>query len=228
MHLTQADALRSTNDFFSSLPVIAADSLSVADDVSGAASGSGESSTTARSGNGSACPWPIAEALLAKKTLIVDCATLVQGFEQRSWTELPDTALVIPITYSEDSASSRQSVLIVGLNSVRLARLTEHQDTADAASLSQRRPFDLQYQAWMRLLRLQISSNLSSVLSVETQLQRTEELKKIDRAKSTFFSNVSHGQPGFNRVSQCSSPADSSAHQSFELPSLSSPAPFRT
>lgn len=77
-------------------------------------------------------------------------------------------------------------------------------------------------QSWIRLLRLQLSSGLTGVLGLETQIQRAEEVRpnlsclappsawtwsdpsfpaasndrfqlaKLDRAKTTFFSNVSH------------------------------------
>lgn len=62
------------------------------------------------------CPWPIAEALATNELVFVpDCAGLVTGFESRSWGELPETAVVIPIS----DGDSRQLVLVCGLNTRR-------------------------------------------------------------------------------------------------------------
>ncbi|KAL7410125.1 hypothetical protein BDY24DRAFT_187567 [Mrakia frigida] len=120
----------------------------------------------------SSCPWPISEAMSSRDPVFVsDCSSLVEGFETRSWGET-ESALVIPLFGHDDSASGKQAILIVGLNS--------------------RRPFDENYNKWLRLLRLQLASGLSSVISLESQLQRAEELAKLDRAKTAFFSNISH------------------------------------
>lgn len=119
------------------------------------------------------CPWPIAEAISARRPVFVeDCRSLVEGFESRSWGELPESALIIPITDTDDPSSTRQAILIVGLNT--------------------RRPFDKEYQSWLRLVRLQLSSGLTGVIALEAQILRAEELAQLDRAKTAFFSNVSH------------------------------------
>lgn len=64
---------------------------------------------------------------------------------------------VIPINDMDDPSSSKQAVLIVGLNS--------------------RGPFDADYRSWVRLLQLQLSSGLAAVISIENQLQRAEEVR---------------------------------------------------
>jgi hypothetical protein len=130
------------------------------------------SGITVTASDGSACPWPVELALSSGKTVLVeDCASLTVGFESRSWGDPISSALVIPVE-ADDSSHARCLVLIVGLNT--------------------RRPLDDDYNSWVKLIRLSLSSGLSGVASLEAQKMRAEELARLDRAKTTFFSNVSH------------------------------------
>lgn len=141
--------------------------------MSGSNGGSSAGSGVTVTGiDGTPCPWPVELALrTGKPVLVEDCASLTAGFESRSWGELPSRALVIPVE-NEDSSHARCLVLVVGLNT--------------------RRPLDAEYDSWLRLVRLSLSSGLSGVASLEAQKLRAEELARLDRAKTTFFSNVSH------------------------------------
>lgn len=54
------------------------------------------------------------------------------------------------------------------------------------------RPVDDNYQSFVGLLAGQIASALSAARAYEQERKRAEALAEIDRAKTTFFSNVSH------------------------------------
>src|SRR5581483_3310682 len=54
------------------------------------------------------------------------------------------------------------------------------------------RPLDDLYRGFLSLLAGQIAAGLADVRAYEQQRRRAEELAAIDRAKTAFFSNVSH------------------------------------
>jgi signal transduction histidine kinase/DNA-binding response OmpR family regulator len=58
--------------------------------------------------------------------------------------------------------------------------------------ISSRRPFDHDYREWFGLIAAQISASIANARAVEDERRRAEALAEIDRAKTAFFSNVSH------------------------------------
>jgi PAS domain S-box-containing protein len=58
--------------------------------------------------------------------------------------------------------------------------------------LSARRKFDDDYRDFVRLAGGNISAALAGVRALEDERQRAEKLAELDRAKTAFFSNVSH------------------------------------
>ena len=58
--------------------------------------------------------------------------------------------------------------------------------------LSARRKFDDDYRDFVRLVGANISAALAGVRALEDERQRAETLAELDRAKTAFFSNVSH------------------------------------
>ena len=58
--------------------------------------------------------------------------------------------------------------------------------------LNPRRPFDDQYRAFVDLVADQLGTALANARAYEQERQRAEALAELDRAKTTFFSNVSH------------------------------------
>jgi len=58
--------------------------------------------------------------------------------------------------------------------------------------LNPRRPFDDGYRSFLRLVADQVAIAITNARAYETERQRAEALAAIDRAKTTFFSNVSH------------------------------------
>ena len=55
-----------------------------------------------------------------------------------------------------------------------------------------RRPFDDQYRSFLDLVAVQVGTALTNARAYEEERRRAEVLADIDRAKTTFFSNVSH------------------------------------
>src|SRR4029079_14993154 len=54
------------------------------------------------------------------------------------------------------------------------------------------RKLDLEYRTFYELIAGQIATAIQNVRAVEEERKRLEALAEIDRAKTTFFSNVSH------------------------------------
>jgi len=60
------------------------------------------------------------------------------------------------------------------------------------AALNSFRPFDDGYRSFVGLFAGQLASGLANVRAYEEERRRTQALAEIDRAKTAFFSNVSH------------------------------------
>jgi len=58
--------------------------------------------------------------------------------------------------------------------------------------INPRRPFDDHYRSFLDLVADQLATALANARAYEEERQRAEALAEIDRAKTTFFSNVSH------------------------------------
>jgi PAS domain S-box-containing protein len=60
------------------------------------------------------------------------------------------------------------------------------------AAINPYRSFDVGYQGFLDLLAGQIASSVSNARAYEVERRRAEALAELDRAKTAFFSNVSH------------------------------------
>lgn len=98
--------------------------------------------------------------------VIERCGELFTGV----WPEPPHTAMVMPIGAS---GQDRPAGFLV-------------------AGVSSRRPLDDQYRAFFDLLATQISTTVANARAYEEERRRAESLAELDRAKTAFFSNVSH------------------------------------
>ncbi len=58
--------------------------------------------------------------------------------------------------------------------------------------LNPRRPFDEQYRAFVDLVADQLRTAVANARAYEQEKQRAEALAELDRAKTAFFSNISH------------------------------------
>ena len=86
------------------------------------------------------------------------------------WPETPDRAIALPIVLAGEELPS--AILIAGL--------------------SPRLEFDQGYREFLELVGRQIGTRISDALAYEAERRRAEALAEIDRAKTAFFSNVSH------------------------------------
>jgi K+-sensing histidine kinase KdpD len=58
--------------------------------------------------------------------------------------------------------------------------------------ISPRRPLDEAYRSFLNLVAGQMATAIADAQAFDAQRRRAEALAEIDRAKTTFFSNVSH------------------------------------
>jgi PAS domain S-box-containing protein len=116
--------------------------------------------------------WPLAEVLAQHAPALVSNLTDVFGFDfpKGGWRQPPTRAVVLPILSS--SEAGRSGVLIAGLSPFRL--------------------YDQRYASFLDLVAGQITAAVNNGDAYEEQRRRAEALAEIDRAKTTFFSNVSH------------------------------------
>ncbi|HKE83811.1 MAG TPA: ATP-binding protein [Vicinamibacterales bacterium] len=87
-----------------------------------------------------------------------------------AWKAPPTSAKVIPITMP--GQHHPRAILI--------------------AAISPMRALDDDYRTFFRLIAAQIASGLADAQAREAERRRAEALAELDRAKTTFFSNVSH------------------------------------
>ncbi|QLH72938.1 response regulator [Rhodopseudomonas palustris] len=117
-------------------------------------------------------PWPVAEAFRLNAPIVVPDLYDRFGvaFPAGGWRQPPTRAVVVPIPASGDTG--RSGFLIAGLNPFRL--------------------YDSAYQDFLALVSGQISSAITNADAYQEERRRAEALAEIDRAKTAFFSNVSH------------------------------------
>jgi PAS domain S-box-containing protein len=116
-------------------------------------------------------PWPIEAAARSSSMLEVGgVRALLQGAQCGPYEETPEKAFVIPIGTPTDGAP--QAILVVGA--------------------SPRLPLNDSYRGFIELLANSITAALAAVRAREDERRRAAALAAIDRAKTAFFSNVSH------------------------------------
>jgi PAS domain S-box-containing protein len=86
------------------------------------------------------------------------------------WTQAPEQAAILPILPTGETG--RAGALVIGLNPFRL--------------------FDENYRGFLGLVTGQIAAAIANAQAYEEERRRAEALAELDRAKTTFFSNVSH------------------------------------
>jgi len=87
-----------------------------------------------------------------------------------AWPESVTDALVLPL--SNPGQARHAGFLVVGV--------------------SPRRPFDEGYRGFFEMLAVQVASAIGNARAYQEERKRAEALVELDRAKTTFFSNVSH------------------------------------
>ncbi|WP_445626415.1 ATP-binding protein [Nostoc sp. DSM 114167] len=115
--------------------------------------------------------WPFAEAIKTHRPkLISDLEVSFSNLPCGVWQRSPHQAIAVPIAAS--GQTGKAGILIAGLNPFRL--------------------FDDNYQRFIDLVAAQIAASIANAQAYEEERKRAEALAEIDRAKTVFFSNVSH------------------------------------
>ncbi|CCO32335.1 hypothetical protein BN14_06394 [Rhizoctonia solani AG-1 IB] len=107
-------------------------------------------------------------------------AHLAQGLDGRGFKDVPRMVAIVPIstgsTQAGRSAHGRTlpyGVLVLGINT--------------------RRAYDADYASWLESVGSVLSNQLTAVLQREADMRMMEERERMDKAKTMFFTNVSHG-----------------------------------
>ena len=115
--------------------------------------------------------WPFAEAIETHKACLVsDLAAQFGSLPTGAWERPPHQAVAVPIAAS--GQTGKAGILVVGLNPFRL--------------------FDDNYKGFINLVSAQIAASIANAQAYEEERKRAEALAELDRAKTVFFSNVSH------------------------------------
>jgi hypothetical protein len=115
--------------------------------------------------------WPLGELFAGNDSVVVeDLKTRFDSLPCGFWDKPPWRALLLPIT--SQAQSTPAGVLITALNPYR--------------------PLDVSYAGFVRLVAGQIAASIANARAYEAEKKRAESLAEIDRAKTAFFSNVSH------------------------------------
>jgi len=132
----------------------------------------GESSPSAEHRTGARGDWPLDWVLTSGSALLVEGEDFKRGLGalRTSSDPPPTSALLIPFALSAEAGPS--GVLVVGL-SPRLA-------------------LDESYRRFLELVAEQVARTVANARALELALQRTTKQAELDRAKTAFFSNVSH------------------------------------
>ncbi|MBS4057683.1 MAG: PAS domain S-box protein [Bacteroidales bacterium] len=115
--------------------------------------------------------WPLAQVQESGSAILInDLAVRIQNMVCEPYPEPVKQARLLPLTIHGHSDIS--VIMILGIS----PRLPENED----------------YRSFHELLASTIGNVVSSALSIEAEKRRIEALAELDRAKTIFFSNISH------------------------------------
>lgn len=116
-------------------------------------------------------PWPLHQVLSQGDALVVSCLSeSLNNLPGGPWPVKAKSAVILPIAAAGENQAT--GVLIAGI--------------------SPRREFDEKYQAFFGLVARNLAAAIADARAYEDQQKRVEALAELDRAKTAFFSNVSH------------------------------------
>ncbi|CAN5560538.1 SpoIIE family protein phosphatase [soil metagenome] len=113
--------------------------------------------------------WPVATPVHGDSVLVELAGEVFDGLPTGDWPEPPTQALIVPLL---QQGSAPMGFVVAALNRYR--------------------PLDEGYRGFVELAAGQLAAEIGSARSFRAQRQRAEELAELDRAKTTFFSNISH------------------------------------
>jgi PAS domain S-box-containing protein len=113
--------------------------------------------------------WPVAAPLRGEPALVDTVSTRFGVLPAGVWSEPPVQALVTPLA---QQGGTPYGFLVAALNRYR--------------------PVDEGYRAFVGLVAGHLSAAIAGARSYQDQERRARELTELDRAKTAFFSNISH------------------------------------
>ncbi|MFD9099159.1 SpoIIE family protein phosphatase [Streptomyces collinus] len=113
--------------------------------------------------------WPAAALAAGEAVLVPLAGGVFAGLPTGDWPEPPVQALVVPLL---QQGSAPYGFFVAALNRYRV--------------------LDEGYRGFVELTAGHIASGIGSARSYQAQQRRAEELAELDRAKTAFFSNISH------------------------------------
>ncbi len=120
--------------------------------------------------NGSAV-WPLKQALETSRPVLIEVAdTKLARLPKGAWSQQSSKVAVLP--FSRSKHAGPRGVLVLGLNPFRL--------------------YEGGYEEFIKLMAGEISASMANAEAYAYERKRAEELAELDRAKTNFFSNVSH------------------------------------
>jgi len=115
--------------------------------------------------------WPLGEAFMTETMRVVESlGGRLDAVPRGPWSDPPHTAVVVPVP--SNKAHELAGLMILGVS----ARLR----------------FDDPYRDFFNLVTTQIATAIANARAYEEERKRAEALAELDRAKTAFFSNVSH------------------------------------
>jgi signal transduction histidine kinase len=116
-------------------------------------------------------PWPLADAGRTESLVVVERLNERFSFVPRGpWPDPPHTAVIAPIPSTKPYEPAGAMV----------------------AGVSARMKLDERYRDFFTFVASQIGTSIANARAHEEEKRRAEALAEIDRAKTAFFSNVSH------------------------------------
>jgi PAS domain S-box-containing protein len=114
--------------------------------------------------------WPVAQAIARDESQVVRLPDGAESIPIPLWSDRVSRAIVLPV--QGQGSSTSVAVLIAGV--------------------SPRRALDDSYRGFFDLIAGQFAAALADAQAYQAERRRSEGLAEIDRAKTAFFSNVSH------------------------------------
>ncbi|WP_414585837.1 ATP-binding protein, partial [Scytonema sp. PCC 10023] len=115
--------------------------------------------------------WSLVDVLQSREAqLVTDVVNRLGALPGGPWSESPHSALILPFLTS--NKEQVECLLVAGI--------------------SPRLEFNAEYRSFLELVAQQVESSIATARSYEQERQRAEALAELDRAKTAFFSNVSH------------------------------------
>jgi PAS domain S-box-containing protein len=115
--------------------------------------------------------WPTEEVFARNAPVrLNDAKSLFGPLPTGSWDQSPTSALLVPI--ASQAQEKPAGIFIAALNPYR--------------------QLDPSYNGFIELIAGQIAGSLANARAYEQERKRAESLAELDRAKTTFFTNISH------------------------------------